>query len=326
MDLQQQDKADQLSSDTTVESTPDSTTTTQEPKADESTPESSQQAASVSETTTEPTVPAYTPDYSYEVLEQKKELPEQVRSVIKSKEDEEYWKTVFRKADGLEHVKTRHEYTKQERDDFKNKYSDLSAKVDKFEHFAKNDLGAFFDAAKVTKEQVFDWVSHQIKLQEMSPEERLHFENAQRTVTQNYDLQQQLSRQEQFTRQLAQQQHEFGLQTALNSASDFVNEFDSRMGAGAFKQHVEEYGNTAWLMSQKYVSPQDAVNAVCTKFKPLFIQQPQASGQAPIMSQPTARPSTIPSVGKGRNVSHAATSPRSVDELRALAKSFETED
>ena len=311
---QTQEVADQPSVEQTPESTPDS------PQADDD------QSELPSSSEPLPEQPAYKPDFGYVVLDQKKELPEQVRPLIKSKDDEEYWKTVYRKADGIEHVKSRHEHTKAERDEFRTKFSDLNSKVEKFQHFAKNDFGAFLEAAGVTNDQVFDYVKTQLKLQDASPEERLQHEQSRKFVVQNYELQQQLSQQEQFSRQLAQQQHENNLQLAISGSSNFVNEYEGRLGAGAFRKHVEEYGNTVWATQQKYVSPQEAVEAVASKFKPFF-QQQQTSAQSPVSAPTfTPTPSVIPSVGKGRNVSHATSSPKSLDDLRALAKSYEGVD
>jgi hypothetical protein len=64
------------------------------------------------------------------------------------------------------------------------------------------------------------------------------------------------------------------------------------------------------------------------RFKPLFYQQQQVSQQSmsqqPVMS--AQRPATIPTVGKGRSVSHAASKVKTLDDIRALAKNFKDVD
>jgi hypothetical protein len=280
----------------------------------------------------EPVPDAYAPNYKYKVYDKEKEFPESVRPVIKSKADEDYFRDLYTKADGVEEVKGKLEKYRKSYEEVEPKYNELKSKVDKLQYFAKNDLDTYLEISGVPESVLFDHVSRKLKLQE-NPEEARAYNESRQASRRAFDLEQNNRSMDQELALLKAQQHQTELHLALTNPdySSFEKDFDSRLGPGAFRQEVDKYGNYVLAAEKRYISPLEAVQTVHNRYKPLIQMSAtptQQQGAAAIThtSNEKSAPPVIPNVGSGRSASPVKKKPTSTDELRKMAKKFEGED
>ncbi len=280
-----------------------------------------------------PSEPAFEPNFKFKVYDEEKEFPEIFRGVVKDKTTEEEVRTILSKAFGLDGLKPKYEKTKAERDEVSGKYERTVQGLKKLDHFAKNDLDSFFELTGIQQDKLFDYVQQKLKYGEMSPEERQRHDQARDAQRKVYTYEEQTANLQRQNQELMVQRHNFEVQTAMSDPeiSQFAAEFDRRAGkSGAFKEHVDAYGDRMYQVQQQYIQPTQAVRAVFDQYKGLIGYNPLGQqAQAPQTQAPQAKapPAAIPNIGSGRTVSPTSKRPKSIEELRALiAKQYPKED
>ena len=307
-------------------------------------------------TTTTTTTPVFTPNFKFKYVsadgaKHEEDLPELIRPIIKDAESEKMVRDIFEKAKGLDYFKDKHEKLSTKHATVERNLNDVVGAIQELrELYQGGDLDAFFDRLKIPTERVLQYALDKVTYSELPPEQRQVLDSrlaAQRRARE-------LERQNQnFAQQnLSAATHVKGVQLdsclARPDIQAVAQAFESAPGRklGDFRKAVCEHGEYVWFKSngQQDLSPEEAIQQVIARFG---VQIPTSANSgvppAPQASQPTQvsattpqssgtqtpapqphRPNVpvIPNVA-GRSVSPTKQQPRSIDDLRKLAKTIE---
>ena len=277
-------------------------------------------------TPVEAPIPAYTPSYEVEVMDQKREIPERFRTLIKDADSEKEVKEIFSKAYGLEWHKPKYEENKKAyeklTDDHKNLVDGVGLVRKSYE---KGDFDTFFDILQIPQEKVLQWVAGKVKYEELPPDqkriidERRAAEVRARDAETSYD-----TLQGEFQKQLVSlKEQTLGLAMGQPTVRQFAADFEKRLGQGSFRQEVIRRGQLAWQTRKIDLSPDQAIKEVMDLVG--FQGSPQAQqGQTsttPASVAPVARPKVIPNIGSGQ-AAPVKNKVKSIDELKKLANAM----
>lgn len=276
-----------------------------------------------------PAVPAYQPNWKYKVFGKEKDLDEYFRPFIKDQDSEKKFKDVFTRADAFDDMKSKHEAAQQEFSQLVTEHAALDRDVKRVMKFRNDgDLTNFFNALKIPRQQIFDWVQNELSLENLPPQQRQALESQALERQQRYDLEQEKTELETQYQTQAVQVRTMQLDMTLSrpDVMGIASAYDTKMGRiGAFRDLVVEEGQRAWFSSQQDLSAEQATQLVIQKFGKLFegAQAPQAPiAAAPPQPQVATKP-VIPAV-QGRGTSPVQKSFNSVQSLRDEYKRLST--
>lgn len=227
---------------------------------------------------TESTESDFEPDFKYTVLDQEKEFDDRIKAAITDKESEEYFRDLVTKAEGLDTYKEKLEsktneieQVKQEYTQTQSQYEQLKGGVEQLDQLLKQDFGTFQKHLDIPDKAVLDRARQILELQE-NPQEKARVDSYHQQQIDGLRNQNQMQQLQQQNSQLAQRQHEQDVQMAINQPEikTFQQHFDQRMGEGAFRRHVEQYGALEYQQKQRYVQPLEAVQTVYNQYKNLL--------------------------------------------------------
>lgn len=317
-----------------------------------STPESTPQAAPTQEAgfTPDPSkvatpgpITPYQPNLKFSVANKEQEFDPLFKDIVKTKEMEDKLRDLYTKAGGLDFVKNQMTEKKLEAQTYKEQAKTMKPSYDLHQDvnmFLKNkDYNSLFDTLKIPDAELFRYVHNRLEQSELPPHQQQELQRQQELTRRSY----QLEKQNQFLQQSYQQEVVQARHNQLDSAlakpefGDFVSSFDSRAGRpGAFKDEVIARGYLHFQRTQQDIPIEQAVQEVLQlagyqggmsapqASQPMAAPQqpslvnpgkPQARAQAPV-----AKP-VIPNVS-GRGTSPTKQSPKSLAELRELAKNM----
>lgn len=274
--------------------------------------------------------PAFTPNFKYKAFQKEKEIEEFWRPLIKDADSEKKVKDLFTRAEAFDDLKARFDGTSQEFSRVFNEYQALDNDVRKVTTFLnKGDFDNFFDSIGVSHDKIFEWVAEKLEQENLAPEQKRALRAQQQERQRLYDLEQENRSLDEQSQMQASQARGVQLDMILSrpEVAQAASAWDSRMGTiGAFRDLVIEEGQKAWHMQKQDLSVEQAVQLVMTKYGKLIdagVVTPQASAQpaaqAQSQSQPAAAKPVIPAV-QGRGTSPVKKSPKSIDDLRQMAK------
>jgi len=283
-------------------------------------------------TVSEPSVadPAETPDYEpnfqYTVRGEEHSFDERLHSVITDKDTEDFLRDTFTKAHGLDAVKERLDgYEK----DFGSLQEQFSAAQNENQGFRTNlerlnqlkdqDPMAFQRQWGLNDKWVLDRAT-QILEHNDNPAQARDAERAYEQSTASWQHEQNLQRETARSQQMEQQLHGIKMEQALSSpeVNEFAKSFDQRMGEGAFRSQVNEYGSLQYYQNKRYIDPQVSVAEVYGKLKGVFGEPTTTSldsGGGPSVSR-------IPNLGRGRSGAPTTKRFNTLAELRAHASTI----
>ncbi len=271
--------------------------------------------------------PAYEPNLKYKVYDEEREFPEQLKSLVKDKDTEEYFRGLLSKADGLDEMKPRHQETIQQRDDFKSQADYLKQDINRV--LTLRDEKPHLFAAEVGLTD--DWViarAKEIVAAKETPEAYDQFREARKAQYDAYNANLKLQHHQQTQNQEFVSNVQTQIQQAIGSpeVSGFQRQFDSVHGEGAFQEEVRKEGyyhfeRTKLSGRPENLAPQEAVRRVFEFHKKTFsVAAPQGGESAADKTGQTkpARevPKPLPNIGKGRNVSPVRKTFKSIKEIR----------
>lgn len=298
-------------------------------KAQPSTDASTAAAGAVTDGTVEQK-PAFTPNFKYKAFQKEKEIEEFWRPLIKDADSEKKVKDLFTRAEAFDDLKARFEGTNQEFSRVYNDYAALDADVRKVTSFLnKGDFDNFFDSIGVTHEKIFNWVAEKLAQEELPPQQKQALRAQQLERQRLYELEQEnKTLDDQFQTQ-ASQARAMQLDMILSrpEVSQAASAWDQRMGTiGAFRDLVVEEAQKVWYAQKRDMSVEEAVQHVMTKYGKLIdvgVVTPQASAQQAAHTQspaPQAQAKPVIPAVQGRGTSPVKKSPKSLDDLRQMAK------
>lgn len=275
----------------------------------------------------QPAAPApFQPNFKFKAFGKEHEIEDTFRSLIKDKDTEEKVRKFHEKAYAMEKFQ---EDSKKFKGDFESYKAQTEPNLKAMNHFnnlLKNkDWDNFFGGLQVPKEEIFDWVRKQLELESMDPRQRSEIERANQIRQQNYAYEQQMQEQTQSFQQLSVQTRQMQLDSlmARQDISSQAEKVDQAYGRiGAFRDLVIEEAANHWHRTQQDLPADAAVQLALKKFG-VFLS-PQGAVTSPAQAAAPSAPAgnaapIIPHVaGSGR--SPVKKSPRSLDDLRAIAK------
>lgn len=263
-----------------------------------------------------PDPPAYTPSYSYKVLDEEREIPEWARGVITDPDREKEVKELFQRADGLQHVKTR-------RDELEQRVKEWQPLVQSAQELydlkKKKDYESFFEKTGLSDDDIFEYASRRLELRQNPDAFRAHEQHRQwQTQNEQLRIQQQTFEQQQVELQAQRRAWELDMELSKPDIAVAVSDYDARVGqSGAFRNEVIKRGLSYSALGQD-ITPNQAAREVLHMIGWQGKQTPAPTG---VQTQPRQTPPTLPNI-KGRGTSPAKVVPTSTDGLRELAKKF----
>jgi len=262
----------------------------------------------------------YTPKLKYKVLDQEKDFPDWAKGIVKNPELEKTIRDMLERAEGLDHVKTRRDSLETENKQMREHWAPVIQNVQAVgEMLKKKDYDSFFEAVGIPEIELFKYVNQRLQLRE-DPQARRAYE--QERQLKEYEARTQSA--ESMVTEMAVQRRswELDMEMMKPEVSSAIQSFEQRVGRpGAFKTEVIRRGQ-AYAAAGQDIPASQAVQEVLqligwqgTQSPAPTAMQPQAAPQA---SEPKA---TLPNI-RGKGTSPTKVIPKSVDELRKLAREF----
>mgnify|MGYP001766622527 CR=1 FL=1 len=273
--------------------------------------------------------PAYTPSFKYKVYGEEKELPEFIRGVIKSQEDEKKVKELFELSEAVP--------------SYKKKLEDAHSKYSTFETTVKEKLIPEIQTYHQLSESLRSSVEKQdfqgiCESLGINPDAMLAIAAKEATLRQNpeqYKLAQaerermrasqtaemQISSKEKHAIELESRYIDrmLGMVFERDDVKQYVSAFDTRMGKpGAFEQEVRQRGDYLYQRGEK-ADPVEIVQYLMKTFPLQAASTQPGNAQAqPPASASNGKPPTIPTVKTGSTSPAGKTRkvPGSIEEMR----------
>lgn len=193
--------------------------------------------------------PAYVfEDRKVKVMDNEYEIPEHIASAIQSEEQAKEIKEIYEKAYGLDPLKAKRDYFKEQSQNYQSQYQEINNKYTEQSNMLnfyndlinKGDMAIFQKFTGVSDQMVLDRAAEIIRHNELTPQERAEYnrniESRQRQYSQDFYNQNQAS-QADFDA-ITEQHRKLDDHLDQGQFSGFVNEFDKRNGYGSFKNAV----------------------------------------------------------------------------------------
>lgn len=284
--------------------------------------------------TDDPPPAAYQVNKKFKVLDKEQEFDDFIASGIKDADSEKKVRELYEKAYGLDHVKQERATEKAARESVEKNFQNLVNEIQQVSgHVRNKDFGRLCSELQINRNDLAAWLVQQHELEEKLgtlPEPVRKIYNEHGNLKAQVDtLSQQLEVMKTGTVDSAVQARATELKSSLSepSVAKFVTDFDTRLGkAGAFEDMVMRHGNNEWQLHQKDLSAKQAVDEVLkilghqTETPSPVVTPNQSATQKPVVI-PAPKATVIPNVGQG-SASSAMKRPRSLDELRKIAKAM----
>lgn len=282
-------------------------------------------SASAGQASGEVVPPTYQPNFKFKAFGVEKELDEFWRPLIKDQDSEKKVKDLFTRAEAFDELKSRYEGTQNEFSQVYNEYVSLDKDVKRVASFLnRGDLDNFFRSVGLTEEKIYEWVENKIEMQNLPPDQKKALEMQAMERQRSYDLELEKNELVQQYQTQAVQARTMQLDMLLSrpEVSQAASAWDSKMGQlGAFRDLVVEEAQKAWFAEKVDLSAEQAVQRVLTRYGKLL--EGGVAPQAPMAPQGSApqvqQKPVIPAV-QGRGTSPVKRSPKSIDDLKAMAK------
>ncbi len=273
--------------------------------------------------------PAFQPNWKFKAFGKEHEIDEFWRGLIKDADSEKKVKDVFTKSHAFEDMKTRYEGTSKDFQELLSDHQALDKDVKKVMSFRNSrDFDNFFQALRISDQEIFEYVQKKINLLE-NPEQRKAAEMQAMERQKLYDTSQENERLHGQYQQQAVQARTMQLDMVLSrpDVSKVASLFDEKQGRlGAFRDIVideaaNHYFQTGGDNGGKDLSAEEATQRVLQKWGKFF-DAPQAplEGTPQIAPQPQVVAKPVIPVTPGKGSSPIKKAPKSLDDLRAMAK------
>lgn len=274
----------------------------------------------------------YTPNFKYKIKGEEREFDEWIRPVVKDGETEKKLRRMYEQAHGLQHVEEHRNRLQREYGELNNKYSTLDSELTKLGSYVQNgDYGRFFQQMGIEGNKILQWAEQQKAEMALPPQQRaaLQQQRAAQYKAEQYESEVLPD----YERRLADARAkavELELQFEIQKPhiQDFASRFDARAGEGKFYEEILTVGDLLTQQNGGVEPPvQEVFNAVMMKWKPFLAEAaptqmtpPTQMEQAP--QAQTASKKVIPNISGGGGASPIAKKPRTLADLKQLAKSL----
>lgn len=277
-----------------------------------------------------PTIPTYTPNTKFKVMDKEHEFDEWIRPHIKDAETEKKAKELYEKAYGLDYVKPKYESSQKELETVKTSYQSLyndAAEALQYKNMSMDSSGqltnsaaleAFFKKTSLPNEVVYQWVLEKLNRNNLPPDQRRVYDERDAKDLERFHQSRQIEESDSRYQKIATQAREAEVNYVLArpDINQVVQNYDSEHGTGSFKRFVAVMGKQHFDIHGEDPSGETAVSEVLKYIGKAYRGQtaqpmvPTASGEKPLP--------VIPNVS-GKNISPTKKSPRSIEDIRKFA-------
>jgi hypothetical protein len=261
----------------------------------------------------------YQPNTKYKVLDEEHEFDPKLKAIL-SKETEPIIRELYEKAHGIDTIKASRTQAVKERDEVQGNYNNLLGEVQRVLHYRRaGDLQSFFESVQLDDNAIAAYILEKIRVSKLPPEERAVYNERETLRKRLNGVEQNLEtmRTTGSTREVQDRLNSLDQVLGGELMKQTVDGFDARNGKGAFRTAV-----ISWAASQqKDVSVNEAVEGFMKTFGVTAVKaQPKPGGDPTkrVVTRPKVR--TIPNYGGGQASVTATKKPKSVADLRKLAK------
>lgn len=291
----------------------------------------------------EPVEPVeYTPNHKFSFMDQEYEFDDKVKGLIKTKEDEDYFRDMvtaqkahaaYKEYGGVREIGEKLKGFEE----IETSYTGLNKEVNQLQGMLKSgNIEQFRSYLGIPKEQLIDWAIKEAKAQQ-DPNEAAALQQAYQQQQQTFNLQYQHDMMQTNIEQQAIQQRNSELDAGLGN-SDVAQAYDNLVGTqGSFRQAVINHGLVEYQKTGRDVGVADAIKAVESQFQGLVANQsvgtqtqsPQTQVQTPVNNDPSntvvinqGNQETIPNLKAGSQTP-AKKKFKNLAELKAYAKTLD---
>ncbi len=302
----------EVSTETTDSSATETTETTTDATASDD--------VSVGETTQTTEKEDYTPNLTYKVYDEEKQIPDWAKSFVTSKEAEENFRSLFSKADAVDQMTAKRERQAQEFSELQENHENIMGQLNEASHFVeRGDLESFFKTIGLNENVVYQWVLDKLNVQNLPEDQRRIYDEHNELRRNNVLLERQNQALESNwqNQQVQTRTRELDTELAKPEVRSIAQSFDSRLSQpGAFKDECIWLGKRIAESTGQDVTAEQVVQEVVKRMGNVV---PMQQGQ---QAQSGTNPPVIPNVS-ARNVSPTRKKPNSIEELRQLGASME---
>lgn len=223
--------------------------------------------------------PTYTPDFTYKVNKEVREIPEHYRSFITDADREKEFRDIMERADGIHDVKAHRDRLVKEIDEQYKPANDILNQANSY--LSQGDLQGFFEYSGLKDEDIFNYALKRLELKE-NPDKARAYEQQRYIQSQNTELQNQVNRlQEQYNQQAAAQRiNELDSYLSRPENLEVVNTYDAQVGTpGAFRQEVIRRGQYYAQVNNLDRSVEELYREISAPFAGFVGQQNQSGIQ-----------------------------------------------
>ena len=276
----------------------------------------------------------YNPDFKFKANNKEHEIPEVLRSVIKSEKEEKYLKDIFQKAYGIEPIKERLNSIRGEFQQLQQSYTSIMDQVGEARTaYQRGDMDTVFDTLKISPEKVLQWAVEKVQLSQMPPEQRQALEARRMAEQRAYQLEKQASLSEQQAMQ-QQAQHLGQMLELVLERPDFnavAQAYDSRKAKpGSFRELVIRVGESEHALTGKLLTPLEAaqkamewIGEMPKPAQPAVEATPAPQATATPATPTTKKPTTLPNMANAGARTGSAPAKSKVKTLDDIKKVYD---
>lgn len=282
-------------------------------------------------------IAAYQPNLKFKYLDVEtnkqleKDMDEWIKPLLKDADTEAKVRQLYAKAYGMDHAKSSREKFKAENETLRQEKTQFDRSLQILsQHVQNDDMESFFEALKIPEDKVLKYALNRVQYRDLPPEKRAEYDQMRSTKQRAALLEQENARlSEQYTSVQAQTRaHELDSYVSNPNVAGVAEQFDARVGQGAFRNEVIKRGQYYWAIHQQDIPVQQAVNEVLQmighSMQPNTAQVPgsvptqTAPSGVPGVSQTPDKKPVLPNI-QGRGTSPARKLPNSIKDLKKLA-------
>ena len=276
----------------------------------------------------------YTPDFKFKANNKEHEIPEMLRSVIKSEKEEKYLKDIYQKAYGIEPIKDRMNAIRGDYQQLQQTHNSVMEQIGEARAaYQRNDMDTVFFTLKISPEKVLQWAVEKVQLSQMPPEQRQAIEAKRMAEQRAYQLEKQSS----FGEQQAMQQQAQYLGQMLElvlERPDFsavAQAYDSRKAVpGAFRELVIKVGQSEHALTGKVLSPLEAaqkalewIGEIPKPAQPAVSVTPEQTRATPAAAATNKKPNVLPNLANAGAKSGSAPAKAKLKTLDDIKKVYD---
>jgi len=279
----------------------------------------------------------YAPNRSFKVHDESMEFDEFFSPLLVNKDAEKKLRDLHERAYGLDHVKQDRQVLRDDNQKLHTEmgnYNTVKKDLQQLGTYLKNgDMQSFLEAHEISDDQIYGYAMQKLRMQEDPSLQGQYDQNRANQLNQDSQAAE-IARLQGQVREDGYQRRENELNFSMSDpiVQQAENEYNSRMGNGAFRSEVISRGQMHYRNTNSDLSAQDAVKQVMSvmgyqqqgqaapQAQQTYGQTPQyvAPQQAPMQGQQRGKPEVIPNI-RGRSSTPVKRIPKSIQELRDLS-------